>query len=115
MDQNKCNTCEFENDLCCECKDIAVIKKQQLTRVIITQQLDRIQLLGRVEQLLIELLQHEFLDSGFLSKHNSFWRHEDEKTCDKLWDIKAALNGIQDKVVECLNVIDLSKDYSNGI
>jgi hypothetical protein len=58
---------------------------------------ERIVAIGRAQQKMREILDHEIFDT--LSKHNPYWDHDtDSEVADKLDTIRRQLSGIQDVI-----------------
>ena len=66
--------------------------------------LHEIKKMGRIEEIIRELIRHEIFDD--LSKHNTFWHHEDDETQDKLSKTRGQLINIYDELVRMLEIID---------
>ena len=59
---------------------------------------------GEARGICRKILDEDIFDD--ISKHNSYFQHTDEKTADKLEDIRWALNRIHDALYDILGKID---------
>lgn len=65
--------------------------------------LKRIQDMGRIEERIKSILDQEIFEQ--LSKHNPYWDSEDEKTCDKFYDLRMTLSAIYDNLWDIMGII----------
>lgn len=67
--------------------------------------LKRIQVLGRIEKIIEELVRYELFRD--LSKHNPYFHSSDEVASDKLEEIRLKLDYIHDTLLEILADVSL--------
>lgn len=70
--------------------------------------IQKIEDIGAAKYLIQEMLCDEIFND--LSKHNPYWKHENEEINNRLRDLKCKFSEILDKLCEVRGILD--KDYS---
>lgn len=73
---------------------------------------NRLEDLGRIRELLNLLLEEDFMNDDFFTKHNTYWDSEHEVEADKLDDCRMKFRRIHDQLWDIFGIA-AGHDYGN--
>lgn len=87
----------------CHPQDNTFDLNQVLNKLVVK----RLQDMGRAEEKLFQLLNHEVFDT--LSKHNEYWQSQHQPEDDKLDEARRTLMHIQDKLFDIQQILSIDE------
>lgn len=70
----------------------------------------RIMNIGRVQEKIIQLLEHDVFANHFLSKHNEYWDSQHEKEADKLDESRMRFSMIESELHDILYLLQSAEE-----